>query len=59
MTCVEKLVASLSSSLRTRADLWGMGIVQNLDAVATELYVGHRNLSPEVETLAGREPSIR
>ncbi len=37
----------------TRADLWGVGIVQNLDAAASELYVGYRRFSADLDTLTG------
>jgi hypothetical protein len=37
----------------TQADLWGGGVVQHLDAAATELYVGYRRFLADVDTLSG------
>ena len=33
----------------SEATVWGIGIVQNIDAAATELYLGYRNFSLDVE----------
>jgi hypothetical protein len=32
----------------TSMDVWGLGLTQNLDAAATELYLGWRHFSPEI-----------
>jgi hypothetical protein len=34
-------------------DVWGLGIVQSIDAAAMDLYIGYRNYSGDVSVLAG------
>jgi hypothetical protein len=36
----------------TEMDVWGIGIVQHVDAAATELYLGWRHYSPEITCTA-------
>ena len=37
--------------------MWGIGIVQNLDAAATELYLGYRQYSFDNDTASATDPS--
>jgi hypothetical protein len=32
----------------TQVNMWGLGLVQNIDAAATELYLGYRHFSPKM-----------
>jgi hypothetical protein len=33
----------------TNMNVWGLGVTQNLDAAATELYLGWRHFDPEIK----------
>jgi hypothetical protein len=39
---------SVNGVVDTSMDVWGLGLTQNLDAAATELYLGWRHFSPEI-----------
>jgi len=39
---------SVNGVTDTSMDVWGLGVTQNLDAAATELYFGWRHFSPEI-----------
>ena len=39
----------------TRLTVWGMGITQNIDAAATELYLNYRHFSADI-TAGGADP---
>jgi hypothetical protein len=47
------VVAAADDATTSRMRVWGLGIVQNIDAAAMELYLGYRNHSAEVSTSAG------
>jgi hypothetical protein len=40
----------------TRASMWGVGVVQYLDAAATELYLGYRNWGARIASAAAEAP---
>jgi hypothetical protein len=41
----------------TEMTIWGLGITQNLDAAATQLYLGYRNFSADIATIGGALPT--
>jgi hypothetical protein len=41
------------SLANTRVDMWGIGVVQNIDAAAMELFLSYRQYQAELDSLAG------
>ncbi len=39
----------------SKAEVWGLGFVQNIDAAAMELYVGYRNYSLSIKDAVSPE----
>jgi hypothetical protein len=36
-------------------DMWGIGMVQTIDAAAMDLYIGYKNFSADLNTTAGKQ----
>jgi hypothetical protein len=50
---------NLAEITSSRTNMWGLGVVQNIDAAAMELYVSYRNSSYEVEGVTAGAPTVR
>jgi hypothetical protein len=44
---------AIDDVIGSEARIWGIGVVQNVDAAAMELYLGYRNYSVDLDSLAG------